>query len=84
MQLVADYTWEVVIVFENDDNQNFKFTANGNWNDNWGDSNQTDRRPDFNGTADYFGSNIRIRRNNEGPATIQFNEQTLQYSLIAD
>ena len=47
MQLIANNTWQFDATFNGATNVQFKFAANGNWTNNWGDSSQTVFTPPF-------------------------------------
>ena len=51
MQLIANNTWQYDAAFSAATNVQFKFAANGNWTNNWGDSSQTVFTPPLSGTG---------------------------------
>jgi hypothetical protein len=81
MTLVADYTWRATLNLVNATGVQFKFTANGNWNVNWGDNNQSDVTVPMTQTGERTGSNIRADGTLNGSYVLTFNEQSAQYTL---
>ncbi|NQY65361.1 MAG: hypothetical protein HRT38_16920 [Alteromonadaceae bacterium] len=71
LTLVRDNTWSTILSVEADPVE-FKFDANSNWEINFGDN-------DNDGIADQNGSNIVI--DGAGKYRIEFNDQTLSYSV---
>jgi 1,4-alpha-glucan branching enzyme len=83
MNLVDHNTWRAVLVFTNATNPQFKFTANGNWNDNWGQELAVSLP--MNGTATKgTPANMQINGLVDGFVVFTFNDATLQYSVAYD
>ena len=72
MSLVADNLWEATVTFDGQTNQRFKFDVAGDWVTNFGDT-------DVNGVAEQSGSDIYTSL--VGEYKVQFNDETLAYSL---
>ncbi len=86
MQLAADDTWQCVVGFSNVTNIQFKFTANGTWATNWGETNhsQTSFTAPLSGSGKPNGStNILINAVLNGEYQFTFNDQTRAYSVQA-
>jgi len=82
MVLVNDYTWQRDQAMTNASGVAFKFTANGNWNVNWGESNQSDMDlPLQGGVAEQGQGNILVNGTNSGLFRFVFNEQTRAYTV---
>ncbi len=73
MVLVADYTWQVDVVFEGAIADRFKFDVFGDWSQNYGDNNG-DR------FADRTGDDIYLNRS-AGEYRVTFNDATFAYSV---
>ncbi len=71
MSLVADNTWELIVNFDGQDDQRFKFDVTGDWVQNYGDNN-------LDGVLESFGNDILT--DIIGEYTIQVNDSTLIYS----
>ena len=79
MTLVDHHTWQVTQEFTQALNPQFKFTANGNWADNWGHA-VTAPVP-LNGFATKgVPANMQLSGLIDGPVVITFNDATLAYS----
>jgi len=84
MQLISNGTWQCAVPFSSVTNIQFKFTANGAWTSNWGETNhsQTVFTVPLTGTGKPGGStNILINAALNGNYQFTFNEQSLQYSV---
>ncbi len=82
MTLVAPHLWRYDTTFTNATAVQFKFTANGSWDLNWGETNQTKSTPPLTGTAEFFApNNITVAGTLHGPYRFEFNDQTFAYSL---
>ena len=81
MRLIADHTWEYIHFFNGESSADLKFNADGNWTNNWGESNQTSSTLPVSGTADLFGGNIYVSGPLYGKMQILFNDQTLSYKV---
>ncbi len=83
MQLVADYVWQATLKLTNAAAVQFKFAANGNWNVNWGEANQSDFDLPLQGDFAESGNPPNIRANGtlDGEFVFRFNEQTRAYSV---
>jgi len=84
MHLVDNYIWETTVALNQSGNAQFKFTANGNWNVNWGDNNQSDFTVDLAGVGEQTGSNITANGPLTGNFVVRFNEVTREYSFTAE
>ncbi|WP_299586608.1 alpha amylase C-terminal domain-containing protein [uncultured Microbulbifer sp.] len=74
MQLVSDNVWEVQVNFDGQSQQRFKFDVTGDWSENYGDNNADDHLEQ--GGSDIYTSVV-------GSYTVQVNDQTMTYRLIA-
>lgn len=74
MQLVADNTWQVEVVFNGASGQRFKFDVAGNWATNFGDNNAD-------GIAEQTGSDIATSVS--GTYLVSFNDSTRRYRVVA-
>lgn len=84
MCLVGDYTWRADLVFTNLPSIQFKFAANGGWDANWGDNDQSQTVVPLTNTAESGGANIQGNAAVfNGAYRFTFNEQTRVYSLAA-
>lgn len=81
MHLVDHYIWQTTMSLNQSSNVEFKFAANGNWNVNWGENNQSDFTVDTAGFAEQTGGNIRINGPLNGTFVIKFNEVTKDYEF---
>ncbi|MEI8593460.1 alpha-amylase family glycosyl hydrolase [Photobacterium sp. Hal280] len=72
MTLVDDNTWSLLVDFDGQANQRFKFDLTGDWSQNYGD-NQND------GVLDASGDDIETQVSGEYLVTV--NDQTLNYTL---
>ncbi|MFV8783991.1 alpha amylase C-terminal domain-containing protein [Microbulbifer sp. SA54] len=72
MTLVADNTWQAVIVFDGSADQRFKFDISGDWSQNYGDTNGD-------GSLEFGGGDIYTSVS--GTYQVQVNDQTLAYQL---
>jgi len=82
MALVSDYTWRFDQSFLNATGVRFKFVANGTWDINWGENNQTDLDLPLSGVGERgFFADILINGTVNGTYTFTFNEQTGAYSV---
>lgn len=72
MALVADHQWQLDTYFDGQTNQRFKFDVNGDWNLNYGDTNNDNVLEA--GGADVYLSGI-------GNYRLTVNDQTLGYSV---
>jgi len=73
MVLVDDNTWMLVAEFGASGSERFKFDVNGDWSENYGDSNAD-------GTAENQGNDIPVT-DGAGNYEITFNDSTLAYTL---
>ncbi len=82
MALVADYTWRTTVSLANATGVQFKFTANGAWISNWGETNQSDFDLPLAGNFAEMGNfpNIRINGTVNGTLRVTFNELTSSYT----
>lgn len=74
MTLVGPHLWQWDTTFNNASGMEFKFTANGTWDINWGGTGLA-------GTGVFWGSNIVVPGTLNGAYRFQFNDQTFAYSL---
>jgi hypothetical protein len=81
MQLIANNTWQYDAALSTATNVQFKFAANGNWTNNWGNSNQTAFSPPLSGTGDSYGANVQANGPLSGSFRFTFNDQTLAYTM---
>ncbi|WP_406610610.1 PKD domain-containing protein [Agarivorans sp. JK6] len=72
MDLVADHTWQVVVDFDGQAEQRFKLDVNGDWTQNYGDTNSD-------GVLEQTGGDIFT--DVVGSYLIEVNDQTLAYSI---
>jgi len=82
MQLIANDTWQYNVVFNNATNFQFKFTADGNWNTNWGGNGATEPYPPFSGTGVSAGQNIPVSGALNGLYQFTFTDTDAAYSLV--
>lgn len=75
MNLVDDHLWEIKVNFLGAPTDKFKFDIYGDWGLNYGDVNRD-------GIADLSGADIYVE-NGGGDYIIQFNDETLEYSVVA-
>lgn len=75
MQLVANNTWQLVVNFDGQANQRFKFDVLGDWSQNYGDNNAD-------GVLEQTGGDIYTAVT--GSYTVQVNDQTMRYSVTAN
>ena len=78
MTLVGDYVWEGTLPV-NATNPEFKFVANANWGNNWGESDQSDFTIPMMTGAEVGAGNIRILQAVNANIKFSFNEQTRTY-----
>jgi len=79
MTLVDHHVWQLVQDFTNMVDPEFKFSANGNWTDHWGQG--VSLPIPLNGTATKgTPSNMQLSGMIDGPVVIRFNDATLAYS----
>ena len=83
MSLVTDYIWEMTVTLNEPNGIQFKFTANGGWNTNWGENDQSDYTVDAAGYAEQTGGNITINGPLNGTYKFKFNEVTRDYEFKA-
>lgn len=82
--LVGDQVWRWDTVFTNLAGAEFKFAANGAWEVNWGESDQSQFAPPLSGTAEGgHAPNIRATNVLNGAYRFTFDERTAAYSLEA-
>lgn len=72
MELVDDNTWQVIIDFDGQAEQRFKFDVNGDWSNNYGDNNSDN-------ILEQSGGDIPSELN--GEYLVEVNDSTLHYSL---
>ena len=85
MQLAGKNLWQYDTNFVNATGVQFKFTADGNWNVNWGDNNQSQFTVPMTGIGENFGSNIVVNSTLNGAYRFTLNDQTGAYALtVAD
>lgn len=82
MTLVDNYIWEWETTFASETSVQFKFTADGTWDVNWGDDDPTATALPLSGTGESFGANITVIDTLDGTCIFSFNERTLVYSLV--
>ncbi|WP_354625052.1 PKD domain-containing protein [Psychromonas sp. MME2] len=73
MSLVADNTWQITVNFDGQTDQRFKFDLNGDWQNNYGDSNHD-------GTLEQSGADIYTSVS--GTYLIEVNDLTLAYKMV--
>ncbi len=81
MKLVDNHTWSITTNFAIPTGVEFKFTANGAWAVNWGDTNQVTQLVPLSGSGDFDGPNVAILGPVAGQYQFTFNDETLAYSL---
>jgi hypothetical protein len=82
MKLVDNYVWRFAAGFDQPLGIAFKFTANGNWTTNWGDTNPPGIAAEsVNGIAETNGPDIVIPGPLDGTYEFLFNENTREYRL---
>lgn len=81
MCLVDDYTWRWDTTFSGEASTQFKFTANGSWDVNWGDGDQGQFVAPLSGTGGAGKGNIQLNGPLTGSFRFTFNEQTRAYSV---
>lgn len=69
----GNYTWESIVTFGSTTSERFKFDANGDWSQNYGDTNRD-------GIAERTGADIPVTTG-AGSYKITFNDHTLQYTV---
>ena len=74
MELVADNTWEVIVEFDGQADQRFKFDVNADWSENYGDNSG-------NGVLEQDGADIYTGV--AGTYKITVNDQDMSYSIHA-
>ena len=88
MTQTGDYTWQATLSLTNASAVRLKFTANGGWAVNFGESNQTDKDlPVAGQTAELGNGDILVNGTLTGNYKFTFNEQTRAYtieSLVVD
>ena len=85
MQLAGKNLWQYDTNFVNATGVQFKFAADGNWNVNWGDNNQSQFTVPMTGIGENFGSNIVVNSTLNGAYRFTLNDQTGAYALtVAD
>lgn len=82
MTLVGDHVWQYTL-WRSARTTTFKFAANGAWDVNWGDNQQTTNVVSFRDMADVDGANVEMVTTNSGYVTITFNDWTRKYALVA-
>ncbi|MBU0678219.1 MAG: hypothetical protein KJ626_08865 [Verrucomicrobia bacterium] len=84
MTLIGDYTWEYIHTFTNETGVAFKFTADGAWDDNWGDDSQGDTILPINEeAADKDGADITISGTVDGLVRFRINTKDETYDVEA-
>ena len=83
MTLVGPNLWRATVMMTNAVNPEFKFTANGNWTDNWGHNHQAGLPVNGVGVKN-LGNNMRINGTITGRLVFHFNDATLAYSVAYD
>ncbi len=82
LNLVSDFTWSGELIINNASAVRLKFTANGAWASNWGESNQSDKDLPVTGQNAESGSgDILLNGTLNGTYRFTFNEQTRAYSI---
>ncbi len=81
LALVADYTWQGVVVLTNAADVQYKFTADGSWSTNWGDVDQLATNADMSGVADWWSANNIQAGAVDGRVRITFNDLTRGYRI---
>ena len=81
LQLVADYTWQGVVVLTNATDLQFKFAADGSWSTNWGDDNQLATNADMSGVGDWWSANNIQAGTAVGRVRFTFNDLTKGYRI---
>ncbi len=82
MTLVDDYQWAFDTVLEDEPNIEFKFIANGQWKDNWGEKDQPGNSLPLTAMTERDGKNIRIQSAGRLTCRILFNERTGEYRVM--
>ena len=82
MTLVGDHTWQMNL-WRSARTTTFKFVANGSWDVNWGDNQQSSTVVSFRDVADVDGGNVTMVTTNSGTVTISFNDQTKRYAVVS-
>ena len=84
MTAIGDDTWEYIHIFTNASSVAFKFAANGDWSNQWGENNQSDFTLPINGSyAEYNVDNIVISNTLNGSVRFRFNNGSQIYSVEA-
>ncbi|NCC60898.1 MAG: hypothetical protein EOM12_08130 [Verrucomicrobiae bacterium] len=81
MSLTEHFQWTKTVTFTNAQTVHFKFTADGAWDDNWGDNNPAGNVSPMMGVTDVSGSNIECHITRPGDYQFSFNDRTLQYRV---
>jgi len=78
MTLVADNVWQTEVIFDEDEDNRFKFDRFGDWTQNYGDDDQNcDDALNCDGSVEQSGEDIQIDQT--GAYTITFNDMTKHY-----
>ena len=80
LALVADYTWQGVVVLTNAAAVQFKFAADGGWTDNWGDDDPLATNAAMAGVGDWMGANVQAGAA-DGRVLFTFNDLTKGYRI---
>jgi len=83
MGLIGPHLWRLKVTLANAVDPEFKFTANGIWNDNWGHNHQSALPMTGSGIKN-LNSNMRIAGAVNGTLVFTFNDATLLYSVAYD
>lgn len=81
MSLVDHHTWQYEQIFTNAVNPEFKFAANGGWDDNWGHSVSSPLTMTGTASKNQANNNMQILGTINGPLVFTFNDETFQYSV---
>ncbi|WP_432464433.1 PKD domain-containing protein [Agarivorans sp. QJM3NY_33] len=73
MSLIADHTWQVLVDFDGQTEQRFKFDVNGDWSQNYGDNNSD-------GVLEQSGGDIFTAVS--GVYWVEVNDQELAYRIV--
>ena len=82
MMLVSNNVWEATVFISAVPTNYFKFTANGNWNVNWGETNQTQTTDPMTGVVENAGGDIRHVAVRDGFYRFRFDDATKAYSVV--
>ncbi len=81
MTLISNYLWRLDLPVTNQSSFQFKFTANGNWEINWGDNDQPTPTLPCAGVAERDGANLQVNGPLDGTLRFTFYESSANYSV---